>query len=165
MNGQTFLAATAALLILPLGTYAATPNQDSNVQESLTTTVKLAQHMKHGKRGNRGEGMNKILQQLDLTSEQSQQIEAIQEQSKTAGETLHEQMQTQKQQMRSLFDSDATPEQLTQQHQQLQNLRQQFGDNRFETMLQVREILTPEQRAEMAELMSQKVGRKNRHQQ
>lgn len=154
MNGKTFSAITAALLILPLGAYAAIPDRDNNTQE-FTTMRKVAQHMKHGKRGNRGEKMNRLLQQLDLTSAQSEQIEAIQEQSKTARESLHEQMETQQQKMRSLLDSDATSEQLTQQHQQLQNIRQQFGDNRFETMLQVREILTPEQRARMAELVAQ----------
>ena len=116
--------------------------------------------MKRGKRGDRGKGMNRLLQQLDLTTEQSEQIEAIKEQSRTAGEPLREQMQTEKAEMRSLLSSDATPEQLTQQHQQLQDLRQQAGDRRFETMLQVREVLTPEQRSQMAELMAEKGERR-----
>jgi len=69
-------------------------------------------------------------------------------------------MQAEKQEMRSLLQSDASTAVLTEQHQKLQALRQQKGDNRFETMLQVREILTPEQRAKMAELISQKAERR-----
>ena len=62
--------------------------------------------------------------------------------------------------MRSLLANDASEEQLRQQHQNIQGLRQQLGNNRFETMLQVREILTPEQRTQMAELIEQKRGRR-----
>ena len=62
--------------------------------------------------------------------------------------------------MRSLLASNASEEQLRKQHQNIQGLRQQLGNNRFETMLQVREILTPEQRTQMAELMEQKRGRR-----
>ncbi len=157
MNQKTFSALTAALLILPLGTtYAATLNQDNNAQESMTTMRKIAQnHDKHEKRGDRGERMDKLLEQLDLTPEQSQKIEAIQNQSKTDTEALRSQMETQHQEMRSLLASDASTEQLRQQHQQVEKLHQQLDNNRFETMLRIREVLTSEQRAKIAELMEQ----------
>ena len=160
MNWRTFLAVTGALVILPLSTYAAESNQNqiTNLQEQNNMT-KIAQHSRHGKRG-RGEGMQRVLQQLDLTPEQLQQIEDIQEQSKNQAQALHQQMQTQREEMRSLLASDATPEQLQQQHQQTQDLHQQLGDNRFETMLQVREVLTSEQRTQMAELMAQRPERR-----
>lgn len=158
MNWRIFLAVTGASLILPLSTYAAESNQNqttNRVQESNMT--KIAQHSRHGKRGG---GMQRVLQQLDLTPEQLQQIEVIQEQSKNQSQALRQQMQTQRDEMRSLLASDATPEQLQQQHQQAQNLHQQLGDNRFETLLQVREVLTPEQRTQMAELMAQRLERR-----
>ena len=162
MNWRTFLAATAALVILPLGTYVAQSNpQVHNTQKSQTTWTQLAQNpVKHWRKWDRGGGMKKLLQQLDLTPEQSQQIEAIQEKFKTDNETLHQQMQTQHQEMRSLLASDATPEQLQQQHQKLQELHQQLGNNRFETMLQMREVLTPKQRTQMAELIEQHQSKK-----
>lgn len=162
MNQKTFSALTAALLILPLGTtYAATLNQDNNAQESMTTMRKIAQnHDKHEKRGDRGERMGKLLEQLDLTPEQSQNIEAIQNQSKTDTEALRSQMQTQHQKMESLLASDASTEQLRQQHQQVEKLHQQLDNNRFETMLRIREVLTSEQRAKIAELMEQHRGKR-----
>jgi periplasmic protein CpxP/Spy len=161
MNWKTFSAITAALLILPLGTYAATLNQDNNAQESMITMRKIAQnHDKQFKRGDRGDRMGKLLEQLDLTPEQSQNIEAIKEQSKTATESLRSQMETQYQEMRSLLASDASTEELRQQYQQLEAFHQQLGNNRFETMLRIREVLTSEQRAKIAKLMEQHRGKR-----
>lgn len=157
-------AATAALVLLPLGTtYAAIANQDSNPQESIignNTRTEIAQRGEGGRKGRRGEGLNRILEQLNLTSEQSAQIEAIKENSKASKEALREQMQAEKQEMRSLLQSDASPAALTQQHQKLQALRQQKGDNRFQNMLQIREVLTSEQRAQMVELIGQRKERR-----
>ncbi len=156
-------AATAALLILPLGTtYAAVTNQDSNSQESFrsSATTEIAQRAKRGKKGRRGDRINKVLKQLDLTTEQSEQIKAIKESAQASKENLREQMRAEKQEMRSLFESDASSAELTQQHQKLQALHQQRGENRFQTMLQIREILTSEQRAKMAELISQRSERR-----
>ena len=161
MKWQTFSLLTAALVSLPLDTYAAQPNPEvNNTQEFKPDQMLLAHNQgKHGRKWGRGGGMKQLFQQLNLSSEQSQQIEAIQEQFKTENETLRQQMQTQHQEMRSLMASDATSEQLRSQHQQVQDLHQQLGNNRFETMLQVREVLTPEQRTQMAELMEQHQGK------
>lgn len=101
-----------------------------------------------------------MLEQLNLTPEQSQQIETIETESRTQNETLHQEMQAIHDEMRSLLASDTSVEQLREQHQKMQDLHQQFGDNRFETMLQIREVLTPEQRSQMAELMEQRRGEK-----
>jgi periplasmic protein CpxP/Spy len=156
MNWKTFSAVIVVLFILPLSTYAATLNQDNNTQEFRTTMGKTAQNYdQKGERGDRGERMDKLLEQLNLTPEQSQNIEAIQNQSKTDRETLRSQMQAQHQEMRSLLASDASTEQLRQQRQQVEELHQQLGNNRFETMLRIREVLTSEQRAKIAELMEQ----------
>lgn len=165
MKWRTFSVATIALLILPLGTYAAQLNQKvNNNQESTTNMLKLAQHqVKHGRKHRRGEGIKRLLEQLDLTPEQSQEIEAIQEKSRTEKDTLRQQIQTKHQEMRSLFTSDSTPEQLREQHEQLQALHQQLATNRFEKMLKIREILTPEQRTQMAELMAQRGGKQGRY--
>jgi len=77
---------------------------------------------------------------------------------------LHQQLQTNRQELRSLFPSNSTPEQLQEQHQQLQALHQQLTDNRFNIMLQIREVLTPSQRTQLAELMAQRGEKKGRHQ-
>ena len=161
MNWRTFSAMTAAMLILPLGigTYAARAN--SNNGES---TMEWSQSQnKHGDKMGRRGGITKLMQQLDLTSEQSAQIEAIQERSKTDNQALWQQMQTNRQEMQSLLSSNASTEELRATHQNVQNIQQELGNNRFETMLEIREVLTPEQRTQMAELMSQHRGRRFRN--
>ena len=158
---KAFAIAAGVLIILPLGSYAAQYNlETSNIQEQNNMGY-LAQRMKHGKRGDRGQRMEKLLQQLDLTTEQSEQIKTIQEDSKATAEDLREQMQTQRQEMKDLLASDTNTEQIRAKYQETQSLHQQLGNNRFETMLQIREVLTSEQRAEMAELMEQHRGNKD----
>ena len=148
-------AIIAAITILPLGANAA---MAQNIGEN--TTMEWSQQNKHADRcGMRG-GIDRLVQQLDLTSEQSEQIEAIKEQSETENQALFEQLQTNRQEMQSLLTSDAAREQLQANHQEGQNLRQELGDNRFETMLEIREVLTSEQRAQMMELMTRRRGRK-----
>ena len=156
MNWKTVSAIAVTMLILPLGINAVeAQSQDSQD----TTNMEWSGHHKHaGKRGM--SGITKLIEQLDLTSEQSEQIEAISERAKTENEALFEQLQTNRQEMQSLLASDASPEELRANHQQVQNLQQELGNNRFETMLEIREILTPEQRTQMAELMEQRKDRR-----
>ena len=151
-------AITAAMLILPLGTYAAQPNSHN---EGSTMEWSQSQN-KHGNKMGRRGGIGKLMQQLDLTSEQSAQIEAIQEQSQNEKQALWQQMQTNRQAMQSLLSSNASTEELRATHQDTQNIQQELSNNRFETMLEIREVLTPEQRTQMAELMSQHRGRRFR---
>lgn len=155
MNWKTVSAIAVTMLILPLGINAV--EAQSQLQDN--TNMEWSDHNKHaGKRGM--SGITKLIQQLDLTSEQSEQIEAISERAKTENRALFEQLQTNRQEMQSLLTSDASLEELRANHQQVQNLQQELGNNRFETMLEIREILTPEQRTQMAELMEQGRGRR-----
>ena len=66
--------------------------------------------------------------------------------------------------MQTLLASDASTEEIREQQQEAQNLRQQLDSNRFETMLEIREILTPEQRARMLELRESHRGRRSNRQ-
>lgn len=93
-----------------------------------------------GRRGKRHSAMQ-WLQQLYLTPEHLEQIQAIREQAQTDSESLREQLQ--------------------QQHNALQNLHQELGDRRFKTLLEVREVLTCEQRTQLAELRPQHQQERN----
>ncbi|WP_036480067.1 Spy/CpxP family protein refolding chaperone [Myxosarcina sp. GI1] len=151
------LAATS--LILPTTVYAADFNSiNSNNSD---TSMKIAQaRPKHGKRHGRGDRLEKLQEQLDLSTEQRRQIEQIEQQSETETEDLRQQLEEAHQQMQTLLSSDASTDELRQQHQQMQELHQQLDNNRFETKLQVREILTPEQRTQLAETMQRRWERK-----
>ena len=154
MNGR--IPAIIAAIAILLGTNAALA-QDNNLREN--TTMEWSHKNKHANRHGMRGSIDKLVQQLDLTSEQSEQIEAIKEHSETENQALFEQLQTNRQQMQSFLASDADPEQLRANHQVGQNLRQELDNNRFETLLEIREVLTPEQRTQMAQ-MQQRRGRR-----
>ena len=157
MMWRTLSTLAALSLILPLGTYAAQLNPENSQQPE---NVQIAQMFSHRGRGYRGEGIKKLTEKLDLTNEQSTQIEAIREKYRAANEENYQQLKQAREEMRSLLTSDANPNRLRQQHQEMQSLRQQLGNSRFEAMLEVREILTPEQRQQMADMMAEHRGRR-----
>ena len=167
MMWRTISTIAAISLILPLDVYAAQlhPNNNNSFGQSTPITSQLiAQNPDHrpfefGRKG-RGYRMERLME-LDLTPEQSEQIETIQQQSQADTEPLRQESQQAHAQMHSLLAENANSDELRQQHQQIQTLHQQLGNQRFETMLQVREILTPEQRSQMAELIQQHRGRRN----
>ncbi|MEB3281794.1 MAG: Spy/CpxP family protein refolding chaperone [Lyngbya sp.] len=105
-----------------------------------------------------GDRMGRMFEQLNLSAEQQQQIDSIKEQRKASSEGLREQMRAAMEEMRSLQASNASADQLRQQHQKIQQLHQQMGNERFEIMLEIREVLTPEQRAQLAELKPERNG-------
>lgn len=163
MMKRTLVALAAVSIALPVGIAAtqANPlqrnwhsNSESIVsQRSFSPRRAFAQGQGRHHRGNHHQ---RLMEQLDLSSEQSAKIQEIHAQARAEMEGLHEQVKSAHEQMRSLLASDASPQQLRQQHQRLQNLRQQAANRRFETMLAVRQELTPQQRTQMAELMQQR---------
>ena len=155
MNWKTLALIASAVVILPLSANAAESNQVYGNEE--INNVSNINEMKHhargeNRRGERGKKLERLLSQLDLTPEQAEQIRTIQEQSRSNSSELREQLQTQRQEMRSLYASDATAEEIRSERQKTEALTRQLSSDRFETMLQIREILTSEQRAKMAEL-------------
>lgn len=118
-----------------------------------------------GPGGDRGPDMDRtppmlrFADQLGLSDTQRSEIEAIHSQAQTDSEAMRTQVQAAREQMHSLMSSDASDAELRQRHDQMQALQQQMGDRRFETMLAIRNVLTPEQRAQMQELKESRMGR------
>ena len=57
------------------------------------------------------------------------------------------------QELQTMLAGNASQDQIRAKHRQLQTLMQQLDDLRFESMLAMREVLTPEQRRIMAQRM------------
>ena len=97
------------------------------------------------------------LQDLDLSAEQIEQMQAIRTQYDDQMRDQYDQMRTARDEMHDLLkDPNTSGDRLRQQHATLQTLQQSLGDLRFESMLEMRELLTPEQRATLAERMDQR---------
>ena len=162
MKLRTISTLVALSLAIPFGTYVTESQAQTDSTFSETNTTILSQRSPEftpyrGRKG-RGGGWERMLQQLDLTPEQREKIDEIQAESRREYETLSEEMRDSHQQMQSLLSSDASSNELRQQHQQMQRLHQQMSDRRFETMLEIREVLTPEQRAQMAQFRQNRPG-------
>ncbi|BAU64007.1 hypothetical protein STA3757_13760 [Stanieria sp. NIES-3757] len=159
MIWRTFSTVAAISLIAPVGVYAAQLNPQpttspTRVTQLIAQTPEQTPPDENFRRGKKDH--MRLFEQLNLTTEQSEQIKTIRENSQAERENLGQELKQAKSQMRSLLaSSDASNDQLRQQNQQVQNLEQQLRNQKFETMLQMREVLTPEQRTQMAELIEQ----------
>jgi len=115
---------------------------------------------KHFGKGKMAFGMFK---DLDLTSEQKDKIKAIKQETKNAMKDSKTTMRAEQSAMHALMTSGtATDEAIRAQHQKVQDLMAKNADARIETMIRIREVLTPEQRAKLATLM-EKRGKGKEH--
>lgn len=63
-------------------------------------------------------------------------------------------------QLNQLIQGNASANRVRQKLQQVQSLQHEIADNKFEQILEIREILTPEQRVKLQQIMEQR--RQNR---
>ncbi|MEL6319329.1 MAG: Spy/CpxP family protein refolding chaperone [Cyanobacteria bacterium J06626_14] len=99
------------------------------------------------------ERRNEVFQQLNLTDAQQVDIQAIREQARADNEGLRQELEQARTAMRSLLEADASADQIRQQHDQIQQLQQQLGDAMLDVRLEIRDVLTEEQRSQLAELI------------
>ncbi|NJN75311.1 MAG: Spy/CpxP family protein refolding chaperone [Synechococcaceae cyanobacterium RL_1_2] len=101
-------------------------------------------------------GEGRLIEELELTPTQQAQIETLKENHRTEMEGLREQMQPIKDEIRELMVGTADKATIRAKHQEAQSLHTKIQDARFEQMLEIREVLTPEQRQKFASIMDQK---------
>lgn len=84
---------------------------------------------------------------ISATDDQRAKLSSILENRMETSRPLREQMRHEVLAMTDIMaKDDATDAQITKQQQVIKSLRNQLADGRLQTMLQVREVLTPEQR-------------------
>ncbi|MGA7932696.1 MAG: Spy/CpxP family protein refolding chaperone [Kovacikia sp.] len=86
------------------------------------------------------------LKDLNLTSEQIQKIQAIRNRYKDQFSKQRQAVQQSQRELRDLMAGSASADQIQQKYKQFQGLKQQFASARFNSMLEVRETLTLDQR-------------------
>ncbi|MDG2991384.1 Spy/CpxP family protein refolding chaperone [Candidatus Synechococcus calcipolaris G9] len=99
-----------------------------------------------------GEGLSN----LNLTPEQTQQMQAVRQQYQGQMEQTHNQLQTARNQMKELMNSGASESQIQAKFREVQELQNRMANLRFESMMAVRSILTPEQRQQLTTQMQQR---------
>jgi periplasmic protein CpxP/Spy len=106
----------------------------------------------------RKQRMEQMVQELGLTQEQQTKVSSIRESAKNDTTSQRQQLKTEMEAMRSLVAKSVSADELRQQQTKIKALKAQMSDQRFETMLQIYEVLTPQQRTKFAETMQKRGG-------
>ncbi len=93
-----------------------------------------------------GKGMP-MAEELDLTKEQKSQLKEMREKNREQHRARREAMDAAREEMEQALKSDASDKQLREKFEKLEKLQSEFAKERFDHILAIRAILTPEQRA------------------
>ena len=110
--------------------------------------------------GESGDDTEKLLERLNATPEQKQKMQDIRAQYQDRISQHQQQVRQTQQQLQQLLSSNAPETEIRQKYDELIRLKQEMSKLQFEIILQVREVLTPEQRRQFADIMEQR--RRNR---
>jgi periplasmic protein CpxP/Spy len=97
-----------------------------------------------------------LLEQLNLTDAQKRQIAAIRQKYQGQMKQLREGLRSDRQELESLMAGNATDGQIRAKHQEIERSRQKLSDLRFQSLLEMRQVLTPDQRSKFARLMQER---------
>lgn len=108
-----------------------------------------------GRRQRRG---GDVMEAIDITEDQKTELKSIRSQYQPRIEQTEDALSTAYQTLREMMIDNTSSGELRRQYEQAQGLLQEMSDLRFESMLEMRDVLTPEQREEFAELMEERRG-------
>ena len=129
-------------------------NKPSSAVLLSETEIVAQRGIRQGER--RGDKAEKLIEQLDLSEDQVQQLNTIRQKYASQLQPLRERIRTTAEELRTMMQGDASDTALRMKHKEVASLRQQMGDLRFESMIEMRKVLTPQQRQEFAQLMQQR---------
>jgi Spy/CpxP family protein refolding chaperone len=101
----------------------------------------------------------RILDELNLTDAQKQEINRIRQQNRPKMQALRQEIQAKQAELQTLMAGNSSDSQLRSKHEQITALRQDMASLHFDNMLEIRKVLTPAQRSQFAQLMQQHRGR------
>jgi Spy/CpxP family protein refolding chaperone len=104
----------------------------------------------------RGFAGGKLMEQLNLSEAQKQQMTDIRQKYQGQTRQLQQELRSERQKLKDMMAGTANESAIRSQHQRVTQLDQEMHNLRFESMLQMREVLTPEQRRQFAQLMQQR---------
>ncbi|MCE5314667.1 MAG: periplasmic heavy metal sensor [Armatimonadota bacterium] len=132
----------------------------------VTAGLVMAQGMKGGKKaagGGCGMGLGmgfgpKIMKELNLTSDQRQQMKTLRTEFMTSTQAARDQMQTKAQELAQLWAQDAGASQLKAKLAEIDTLRAEIRDAGVDFALKARTLLTEEQRTKLQEMIKSTPG-------
>ncbi|MFO8039997.1 MAG: DUF3747 domain-containing protein [Sodalinema sp.] len=91
--------------------------------------------------------------EIELTQGQQQEIEEVRESYLAENGRLDSQLNQARQELQEMMIGDASTRQVRRQRNQVERLRQRMNDNRFSSMMEIRQVMSAEQRTAFAEVM------------
>lgn len=137
----------SSVLLLALGSAIAFFKPTSLLSES------VAQTLVGQKDGMQGEF--KLMEQLNLSAPQKQQLKAVYYQYKDRILQRKQAVRQATKELRDLMVGTASTAEVRAKYKQVEAVRQQLEAESFESMLVMRDVLTPAQRSQFAQLMEQ----------
>jgi Spy/CpxP family protein refolding chaperone len=95
----------------------------------------------------------RVLKQLNLSPEQLQKLKTIRDRQLTQIRDLGQQSRQANKELRDMLAGMESSDVIRSKHTQVLNLQQELRKQHFERMLAMREILTPQQRSQLNEIM------------
>lgn len=138
-------ASALAVLMLSLGSAAAFVSPNSLLPQA------AAQNTEEQRSPMRGKA--RLVQELNLSPEQTRRLEAIQTQYRDQISQRKQAARQAEQELRALLAGTASTEQIRDKYRQVETLKREAAQVRFDSMLAMRDVLTPEQRRQFAERM------------
>ncbi len=106
-----------------------------------------------------GQRIQEIYSQLNLTDDQKKQLEVNKQEHRVRMENIRQAMKTDKQMLKEeLMKPRLDSPKINAIHNQIKSLQNQMEDNKLDSILAVRTILTPEQFLKFVNLMHRKKG-------
>ena len=107
-------------------------------------------------RGGPRSGGARLMEELNLSTDQRQEIEEIRNEYQDRLQGRGQELRQAQEQLRELMLSIASDGDLRGQHNRILDLRQDMAELHFEQMLEIRGVLTDEQRREFLQLMQER---------
>jgi periplasmic protein CpxP/Spy len=142
---------TLLSILLSLVTFSVPAQADLPITPNRSTNAELK--IPAGNLGN-------LAKELNLSRDQIQQLQQLRKNSQGKTKERRQTLQAAKQELAQLIQGNASSDQIRQKRQQVQSLQREIADTNFEHTLAIREMLTPEQRVKLQQIMEQR--RQNR---
>jgi Spy/CpxP family protein refolding chaperone len=149
------ISTSMAMLALTLASSAVQANPSVSLQESQTIPESAQAQGRPPRDGKKKD----LFEQLNLSEPQKQQMTTIRQKYRGDIEQTHNRLRAARQELQQLMAGDASKDSIRAKHRQVGSLRQEIDRLRFESMLEIRDVLTPAQRRELAQLAEQRRGR------
>jgi len=137
-----------AVLMLTLGSTTAAIAVPNPIEPQT-----IAQNQRPNRPGGKEGGM---FEKLNLSADQKQKMQAVRAQYKDQISQRMQAVRQARKELETMMAGQATASQMRDKHRQIMGLRQQLEDVQFESTLAMRELLTSEQRSQLAQLMQQR---------